>query len=633
MKKKFIFLTMLLLTLIGGVKFNVLNAQTQYRIKSVSTGKYLHIFNHDQHSGGQFGGVGVSDYEESVNQIFTFEPNSTGYRVKSADGYYIYCQQWNVDAYNTSSYFSTTLTGFDFNGESFSIGRMYSSSEYFKVEYVSAGGNTYVFCNCTGNGDGTIETWKLEPVIVDDGVIPAAPTNLVATAIDHKSISLTWTAGDENALKYNIYQGGVNIDSTTETSYTVEGLTAETNYCFTVEAVRGVNVSESHSNEACATTSEAPAIQDIEVGDRDGGTNYYFPTAFYYNYSLTQQIYTASELGFGAGKIWGISFYGQVSSTRTRTIDVYIRNIDETKFSSITDWKSISLEDKVYSGSFTNKVGWVDIAFDKEFEYEGGNILICIDDNTESYTSNTPYYMNTASSDDIKALRLTDDYTNYDPFNIPNSSTGTSNSNNYIKFTVEVSTDPSIEVNHASLDFGTVRAGGDFWTEKETPSFDVEVTAKNTTIKSVSIDDDFFTSDKDLATAAGQTEFNFTVSYNKAAAAGEKSGNIVVTYMNDEEEATVEIPMTATAYAPAQGDVVENPIEVTFDGNGVYTYIINSLDGFYDDYVFSPNEQYDVDAKDMVFSFTLTEAALVTLPLNYGWASIYGDFTIDNGPR
>ena len=635
MKKKFILLAMMLLTLIGGVNLNVLNAQEQYRIKSVSTGKYITIFNNTNCTAdgneGTYGGVGVADYTESNSQIFTFEANNSGYYVKSADGYYLKCHNWNVDAYSTTNptFDASTLIGFDFDGGTFSL-RKLGSSKYFKVEYNSDGGNYYIYCDCDGITNGTIETWKLEPVLVDDGIIPAAPTNLVATAIDHKSISLTWTAGDENALKYNIYQEDVNIGSTTATSYTVEGLTAETNYCFTVEAVRGVNVSESHSNEACATTSEAPAIQDMEVGDGTGGTSNLFPTAFYYNYSLTQQIYTASELGFGAGKISGISFYGQLSYIRTRTIDVYIRNIDETKFNNNTDWKAISSDDKVYSGSFTNKSGWVDIVFDKDFEYEGGNILICIDDNTGSYSSNTPYYMNTASSD-IKALRLTDDNTNYDPFNIPNNVTGTSNSNNYIKFTVEVSTDPTIEVNYASLDFGTVRAGGDFWTEKETPSFNVNVTAKNTTIKTITGNDDFFKF-SDVSGAVDQTEFNFTVSYNKAAEAGEKSGNIVVTYMNGEEEATVEIPMTATAYEPVQGDVVENPIEVTFDENGVYTYTINSLDGFNDDYVFSPNEQYDADAPDMVFSFTLTDEALVTIS-NLGWSALYGDYTVENGPQ
>ena len=551
MKKKFILLAMMLLTLIGGVNLNVLNAQEQYRIKSVSTGKYLHIFNHDQHSGGQFGGVGVSDYEESVNQIFTFEPNGTGYRVKSADGYYIYCQQWNVDAYNTSSYFSTTLTGFDFNGESFSIGRMYSSSEYFKVEYVSAGGNTYVFCNCTGNGDGTIETWKLEPVIVDDGIIPAAPTNLVATAIDHKSISLSWTAGDENALKYNIYQGGVNIGSTTETSYTVEGLTAETNYCFTVEAVRGVNVSESHSNEACATTGVAPKTQKI--------------------------IFVLGDPGYGDG--WNgnkltISYEGfsedlTLSSGYSVTYERELPQGAEVKL----EYKS--------TGSFQSENSF-------EIKYEDGEVIWSKAWGEIQYSENPISYT----------------------------------------FTVK-SNDPTVEVNHASLDFGTVRAGGDFWTEKETRSFDVNVTAKNTAIKTITGNDDFFKF-SDVSGAVDQTEFNFTVSYNKAAAAGDKSGKIVVTYMNGEEEATVEIPMTATAYVPAQGDVVENPKAITFT-EGAYT---DNVTGVYDDYIL-PNEENDGNNGDAVYTFTLTEESLISANVDgtNGLVAIYRAADLEgNGP-
>ena len=638
MKKKFILLTMMLLTLIG-VKFNVLNAQEQYRIKVVSNpndgygiGQYLTIFNNSEHQGGQYGGVGVASYTDSNTQIFTYGNDG---RLCSADGYYISCQDWNVDAYSKMSNYGTIITGINPDG-TFTLS---CNKGYFKVEYVSAGSDIYVFCNA---GYSVAATWQLEEVLVDDGIIPAAPTNLVATAIDHKSISLTWTAGDENALKYNIYQGGVNIGSTTETPYTVEGLTAETNYCFTVEAVRGVNVSESHSNEACETTLEAPAIQDIVVGD-GVGTSQYVPVYTYYNYSYSQQLYSASQLGFGEGGISKIAFFKtNTGYNHTRDLKIYMINTTKETFSSYNDWVNATESDLVYEGeyTFTNDNDWCEITLDNIFVYSGGSILIYVQDNTGSYKSAPTFKTNDASN---TAIRVYSDNRLLNDNNLPSTSgnyvyPGIETSNQ-VKFTWEaISQDPSIEVNHASLDFGTVRAGGDFWTEKETPSFNVEVTAKNTTIKSVSIDNDFFTSDKDLATAAGQTEFNFTVSYNKAAAAGEKSGNIVVTYMNDEEEATVEIPMTATAYAPAQGDVVENPIEVTFDGNGVYTYTINSLDGFYDDYVFSPNEQYDVDAKDMVFSFTLTEDALVHVydaDENYvgSWCSLYGDFTVENGPQ
>lgn len=651
MKRKFILLAMMLLTLIGGVKFNVLNAQIdltkQYRLKVNEggyAGKYLHV--NSFYAPNNQPQVGIAAKAENTNQIFTLEDAGNGnYYLKCAtNDYYIKCavgsQWWCVYAYSTTE--KTPLYFHYTDGTSFYLrdydkmmgiggtGANLTTNNYFKVE------NNGVYCDASPNynsgsdynaNTSYVTTWSLEEVVFSVAV------SADATEIwSDETVNLTAVATDGAGSYTYSWSPATGLDDATSAS-PVFTPTAAGTYTFTCTATdaNGATATSEEISILVKDVKDKPAIQDIEVGDGSGGTHYYFPTAFYYNYSLTQQIYTASELGFGAGKISGISFYGDVSFTRTRTIDVYIRNIDETKFSSSTDWKSISLEDKVYSGSFTNKVGWVDIAFDKEFEYEGGNILICIDDNTGSYSSNTPYYMNAGSSD-IKALRLTDDNTNYDPFNIPNNATGTSNSNNYIKFTVEVSTDPSIEVNCTSLDFGTVRAGGDFWTEKETRSFNVNVKAKNTTIKSITGNDDFFNF-TDVSGAVDQTEFNFTVSYNKAAEAGEKSGNIVVTYMNGEEEATVEIPMTATAYVPAQGDVVENPIEVTFDENGVYTYTINSLDGFYDDYVFSPNEQYDADAPDMVFSFTLTEDALVTLPHNYGWASIYGDFTIDNGPQ
>ncbi len=715
----------------------MLNAQTQYRIKVVSNpndgygiGQYLTIFDNSEHPGGQYGGVGVASYTDSNTQIFTYGNDG---RLCSADGYYISCQDWNVDAYSKMSNYGTIITGINPDG-TFTLS---CDKGYFKVEYVSAGSDIYVFCNA---GYGVAATWQLEEVTTggdepsgdvctlelslkdsygdgwsgckivvangvssneftisdevntaqytcdvvsgtivtlsfvcgpsgayswpdectwtikyEDGddiwsgtgsvagssrtfpasceaaVMPEIPTGLVATAESHKVISLQWDAS-ENAKKYNVYQDGVKIaEEITETSYVVKGLTQLTEYCFSVTAINGALETE-HSDEICVTTPERvilPGPQEQEIGEGSTIVNKYLPAYTLYGHNYSQQIYTQKEIDFVPGVVTKIAFKQKSEGEINRNYKVYLVNTTKETFAGGSDWVSLTTDDCYFDGQVTYPGAdqWLVITLTEPFQYEGNNILVAVDDDLTSGYPSSEFYAYTTNSRSISVCNDSNDYS------ISNTGSGTVREhNNQVIFTIEVPS-PTVEVNHASLDFGTVRAGGDFWTEKEIPSFNVEVTAKNTTIKSVSIDDDFFTSDKDLATAAGQTEFNFTVSYNKAAAAGEKSGNIVVTYMNDEEEATVEIPMTATAYAPAQGDVVENPIEVTFDGNGVYTYTINSLDGFYDDYVFSPNEQYDVDAKDMVFSFTLTEAALVTLPLNYGWASIYGDFIIDNGPQ
>ena len=88
---------------------------------------------------------------------------------------------------------------------------------------------------------------------------PAAPTNLVATATGQTTISLTWNAV-QNATSYNVYNGEtVVVSGLTVTSYTVEGLTAGTEYCYNVTAVNEIGESEA-STEACATTEFPPIV-------------------------------------------------------------------------------------------------------------------------------------------------------------------------------------------------------------------------------------------------------------------------------------------------------------------------------------------------------------------------------------
>ena len=226
----------------------------QYRVKlvsntnsSVGVGQYLTIESYAAHADGPAGGVALKDYAESNAQIFTLEDagNNT-YYFRSADGYYIYCQSWNVDAYSTA-YDMTALGMTDLGDGTFYL---MNGTKHFKVEYVNNtdfNGN-YPFCDASTAST----TWTLEEVINDD-LEPAVPTNLVATAESHNSISLTWDEA-ENAVKYNVYQGtDLFAEGVTGTSYTATGLNPETEYCFTVTAVRGAKES-TVSTEACATT-------------------------------------------------------------------------------------------------------------------------------------------------------------------------------------------------------------------------------------------------------------------------------------------------------------------------------------------------------------------------------------------
>ena len=92
-----------------------------------------------------------------------------------------------------------------------------------------------------------------EPV---DPTAPTIPDNVKAIAFSESTIKLTWNAA-ENTTSYNIYKGDdVVATSVTETSYMVEGLEANTTYCFTITAVNEEKES-AKSAEECATTFEA----------------------------------------------------------------------------------------------------------------------------------------------------------------------------------------------------------------------------------------------------------------------------------------------------------------------------------------------------------------------------------------
>lgn len=93
---------------------------------------------------------------------------------------------------------------------------------------------------------------------VPDTQAPSDPTNLVASNPTDNSINLSWTASTDNVsvTSYDIYQSGVNLYNTVTTSFVVTGLSANTNYCFTVRANDGSGNTSGFSNQACETTSD-----------------------------------------------------------------------------------------------------------------------------------------------------------------------------------------------------------------------------------------------------------------------------------------------------------------------------------------------------------------------------------------
>jgi endonuclease I len=90
-----------------------------------------------------------------------------------------------------------------------------------------------------------------------DTEAPTDPTNLIASNPTDQTINLNWTASTDNIAvsSYDIYVDGTNSFNTTNTAFTVTGLSADTNYCFTIKAKDATGNESGFSNQACETTT------------------------------------------------------------------------------------------------------------------------------------------------------------------------------------------------------------------------------------------------------------------------------------------------------------------------------------------------------------------------------------------
>ena len=160
-------------------------------------------------------------------------------------------------------------------------------------------------------------------------------------------------------------------------------------------------------------------IDGIVVGDA-ADTNSALPSFSYCNYSLSQQIYTADELGMGAGQIHSVSFFN-TGSTRTRNYTIYMVSTNKASFNNETDWITVTTADKVFNGYVTMTAGnWTTISFDRQFDYDGtSNIALIVDDNTGEY-----YYPHMScrvySTDCSQAIYDCNDEVNYNPMHPSN---------------------------------------------------------------------------------------------------------------------------------------------------------------------------------------------------------------------
>jgi len=239
-------------------------------------------------------------------------------------------------------------------------------------------------------------------VLLDDIVVDYAPDCAPVTGLQAvpstTSVAVSWTPNANNTSVNTevMYREHGSTDDWISayfsgTSAVLTGLQPATTYDLHVMSI----CSEGPSAPATTTftTNQFDCLQydpaTLSIDTIAGGTasNNYYP-AYGWEYSLTQQIYLASELT-GVQSISKIQFETATASTSpTRSLDIYLGHTPDT---TLSDSASLVCNDLtlVYSGDFTYLAnGWVTVDLDSPFTYnDSANLLMVIHDHTNHFTS------------------------------------------------------------------------------------------------------------------------------------------------------------------------------------------------------------------------------------------------------
>ena len=218
------------------------------------------------------------------------------------------------------------------------------------------------------------------------------PTDLACNATTATTATLSWTEkGTATQWQICLDDNEDNLIAANSNPFTIDGFTNNTFHTAKVRAV-GDNINSKWSD---AITFEVTSKVRIGTGT---ATNNNLPTSIYYKYGLSEQIYTAAELGSVVKTIESIDFYKTATyGTPTCNLDIYMVLTTKERFTGYKDWVSVTAGDLVFSGNVTFAAdAWTTITLDTPFEYDGeSNLLLVVDNNTGSYgTANSFYTFN-----------------------------------------------------------------------------------------------------------------------------------------------------------------------------------------------------------------------------------------------
>ena len=275
----------------------------------------------------------------------------------------------------------------------------YASETSFTIEDES--GN--ILYTCT-NGSSLSNGQVFYSTTCDGAVVTChAPEQLTVSEISETSATITWVdEHDQNAytLQYMAENDAdwTSVENIDTNYYILTNLTASTEYTVRVKAVCGT---DDESDYTLETSFRTNCIGGGNAEIAGTGTNQnYIPVGNYYNYSYTQQILTAEEIGL-VGTISSISFeYAYtIATTNKNNVNIYMANTNKSEFASTSDWIAADDMQLVYQGNLNCSEGWNEFALNNTFVYTGGNLAIIVEDNSGAYNGNAYVFATTTTSE------------------------------------------------------------------------------------------------------------------------------------------------------------------------------------------------------------------------------------------
>ena len=320
------------------------------------------------------------------------------------------------------------------------------ATTFFPIDTIDlSASNTYAYAeqfvqfnNYTGNGKYIafrVSNASSCGFYIDDVTIDIAPdcspvNNLEVNNITGTSAEVSWSVGHfgtptDYTLEYS--EGGqdnwTTINNITGNTYLLGGLNFSTYYDLRVRP----NCDNSTTGDWTTITFHTNCLVggDFTIGTGTDA-NSYLPSYSFYNYSYSQQLFLASEIGTPK-TIESITLDMAAFST-SRSYKIYMMHTTESTSSS---WIPATNAQLVYTGSPTLHTGLNTFQFSTPFSYNGtDNLLLIVIDETGTWTSGNSWRSHTAP---FQASRYNyNDNNPYSTSSTPASGTSTSARNNVI---------------------------------------------------------------------------------------------------------------------------------------------------------------------------------------------------------